>query len=415
MRRMRLLALLHDLSESAMLLESKDPPITFSVERLTSCRRALANVQATMGVPTTTASGEDAEMNDEAQSEEGIPKSIMEQMEETRKTLTAMRKKRKVPSGYATASVVKTFTARHTIPSLHSSSPAGITSLSLSRLNPSQFLTGGNDKIVQLYDQSTDKVLASLKGHTKKINHVTFREREGDPTLVLSAGADKIAKIWSYDAPSEEYLPKSTIRTHKGELTGLAVHPMSTLAILASLDKTYSLHDLSNFTQVFRSVPSDEPFTCLSIHPDGTLIALGTATSTIQVYDARTGAIATTLVPPNGTSCTVNTSCFSENGYHFAAPDSLSSVAIWDLRKQKMVHSVSLGENFKVNKVLYDVTAQFLGIAGNEGARVFLHKTWEELTRCEEGGEVTDIAFGPEGKQIWGASGREIRIWGTPE
>ena len=376
--------------------------------------RALANVQATLGVAPPATSGEDAEMAEEAGVEDAIPKTIVAQMDETHQVLSAARKKRKVPPGYVSSATVKTYTAKHTIPSLHSSSPAGITSLAISRTNPSQFLTGGNDKIVQLYDRSTDKVLASLKGHTKKINHVAFREHDGDPTLLLSAGADKIAKIWSYDSASEEYIPKSTIRTHKGEITGLAIHPISTVAILASLDNTYSLHDLSNFTQVFRSVASDEPFTSLSVHPDGTLLALGTPTSKIQIYDARTGAIATSLVSPDSVPFAVNSSCFSENGYHLVAPDSSSSVAVWDLRKQKKANTISLGDSFKVNKVTYDKSAQFLGVAGNEGARVFVYKSWEELARFEEGGEVSDLVFGPEAKEIWGASGREIRIWGPP-
>ena len=373
--------------------------------------RALSNVQATMGISPSTGT-EDVEMAGEAAPEEGLPAAVLSQIDETHQTLSAARKKRKPSPGYSSAADVKTFTATHTIPSLHSSSPSGITSLALSRMSPSQFLTGGNDKIVQLYDRSNDKVLASLKGHTKKINHVAFREREGDATLLISAGADKIAKIWSYDATSQECIPKSTLRNHKGELTGLATHPTSTILALSSTDKTYSYHDLTNFTQIFRSQPSEESFTSLSIHPDGTLLALGTPTSTIQIYDVRTGAIAAALSPPDGTPFTVNTLSFSENGYHLASPDSLSSISVWDLRKQKITSTIPLGDDFKVNKVVYDLSAQFLGVAGNLGARVFAHKTWEELVKFEEGGEVVDLAFGDQGMEIWGVTGREVRIWG---
>ncbi|KAG5651561.1 hypothetical protein H0H81_008239 [Sphagnurus paluster] len=378
-----------------------------------AAREALANVQATMGIAPADGSG-DVEMSEEGATEETLPAAVVTRIEETHQTLSAARKKRKPPVGYSTAVEVKTFTAKHTIPSLHSASPAGITSLAVSRVSPSHFLTGGNDKIVQLYDRDTDKVLASLKGHTKKINHVALRELEGDSTLLISASADKTAKIWSLDGASQEYIPKITIRNHKGELTGLAVHPTSTLLALASTDKTYSIHDLTNFTQVFRSVPSDEPFTSLSIHPDGSLLALGTPTSTIQIYDVRTGAIAASLAPQEGGPFTVHTLAFSENGYHLLSPNSLSSVAIWDLRKQKSTHSISLGDDFKINKVLYDHSAQYLGIAGNLGALVFAHKTWEELLKLDEGGEVSDLVFGDQGKEIWGATGREVRIWGLP-
>jgi pre-mRNA-processing factor 19 len=373
--------------------------------------RALANVQATMGITQIASSEEDVEMDGGQQ--ETLPKDIIAQIDQTHQTLSATRKKRKPPPGYTVSAEVKKFTAKHTIPSLHSSSPAGITALAVSRSNPSQFLTGGNDKIVQLYDRNTDKVLASLKGHTKKVNIVAFREADNEPTLLLSAGADKIAKVWSHDSASGEYIFKSAIRTHKGELTGLAVHPTSTILALASLDRTYSLHDLSNFSLVFRSAPSEEPFTSLSVHPDGTLLAIGTPASMIQIFDIRTGTIAASLTPPEGTPFTVNTLCFSENGYHLLAPSSLSSVAVWDLRKQKTTHTFDLGDGFKVNKALYDTSAQFLAIGGNEGARVFAHKTWEELVRFEEGGDVRDLVFGEMGKEIWGASGREVRIWGV--
>ncbi|KAJ7462812.1 WD40-repeat-containing domain protein [Mycena galericulata] len=357
---------------------------------------------------------EDVEMNDETASP-AMPEDIVAQIDETHAALSSARKKRKPPPGYAGAAEIKTFTAKHTIPSLHSSSPSGITSLAVSSTNPSQFLTGGNDKIVQLYDRATDKVLATLKGHTKKVNHVAFRERDGDATLLLSGGADKIAKIWSHDSASGEYIPKHTIRTHKGEITGLTIHPRSTLLALASADKTYSLHDLSTFAQVFQSTASEDAFSTLGVHPDGTLLALGTPGSKIHIYDIRTGAFAAILEPPEDTTpFTVNSLSFSENGYHLLAPNSLASVAIWDLRKRKTAHTIDLGENFKVNKVAYDTSAQFLGIAGSQGARVFAHKSWEELTRLEEGGEVSDFVFGVQGKEIWGATGREVRIWGTP-
>ena len=374
--------------------------------------RALANVQATLGVAQP--ASEDVEMAENAAGEDTLPTNIISQIDETHQALSAARKKRKPPTGYATALEVKTYVSTHTIPSLHSASPSGITSLAVSRLNPSHFLTGGNDKIVQVYDRGTDKVLASLKGHSKKVNHVAFRERESDATLVISAGADKIVKIWAHDSASGEYIPKSTIRSHKGELTGLAVHPTSTILTLCSTDKTYSLHDLSSFAQVFRSIPSEEAFTSLAVHPDGTLLALGTPTSTIQIFDIRTGAMAATLSSTDAAPFTVNSLTFSENGYHLLAPNSLSSVAIWDLRKQKATHSISLGDDFKVNKVVYDTSAQYFGVAGSLGARIFAHKTWDELLRLDEGGEVSDLVFGEQGKEIWGASGREVRIWGLP-
>ena len=369
-----------------------------------------------MGItPSAAADTNDVEMPDDAAAEDaGLPAHITAQIDETHQTLSAARKKRKPAPGYISPAELKTFVPAHTIPSLHSSSPAGITALAVSHTNPTQFLTGGNDKVVQLYDKSTDKVLASLKGHTKKINHVAFRETADAPTLILSAGADKIAKVWAHDDASGEYIPKATVRSHKGELTGLAVHPTSTIFALSSADRTYSLHDLTTGVQLFRSAPGDEALSALAIHPDGTLLGLGTPASTIQIYDVRTGAIAASLAPPDAAPFTVGTLAFSENGYHLLAPGGLSEVAIWDLRKQKATHTIALGDDFRVNRVSFDTSAQFLSVAGSLGARIFAHKTWEELLRLDQGGDVSELVFGEQGKEIWGATGREVRIWSLP-
>ncbi|KIJ40188.1 hypothetical protein M422DRAFT_107379, partial [Sphaerobolus stellatus SS14] len=146
-----------------------------------AAREALANVKATMGIESST-NGGDVDMQDGAE-EQSLPSDVIAEIEEVSQTLSVTRRKRKPPPEYPTAAQLGTYTDKTTIPSLHASSPAGINSLALSKTQPSLFLTGGNDKIVQLYDRDAGKVAATLKGHTKKVNIVAFREKEGDPTL----------------------------------------------------------------------------------------------------------------------------------------------------------------------------------------------------------------------------------------
>ncbi|KAF8585553.1 nuclear matrix protein NMP200 [Ramaria rubella] len=382
-----------------------------------AAREALANVKATMGIDAS-GPGADVEMEDNAE-EQGLPSDVVAEIEDLSKTLSSSRKKRKPPPNYPTATQLRPYTIKHTIPSLHSSSPAGINTLALSHVNPSLFLTGGNDKIVQLYDRDAGKVTATLKGHTKKVQIVLFREKEGEPTLVLSGSADKTSRVWAHDAASGEYAPKQTIKTHKGEITGLGVHPTQTILALASADRTYSLHSLSTFQSIFHSPVADDAYTALSIHPDGALLALGTPNSTIQIYDVRSGKVGAALVPtsttPDSAPFSLNTLSFSENGYHLMAPSSSNTVAIWDLRKQREAHTISLDDGFKLNKLVYDPSAQFLGVAGSGGATIYAHKTWDEVVKLSEGDDVTDLQFKQDGHEIWGISGREVRIWGGAE
>ncbi|EJD52948.1 nuclear matrix protein NMP200 [Auricularia subglabra TFB-10046 SS5] len=374
-----------------------------------AAREALADVQATMGIAPSANGTGDVEMDTAADEPAGLPADIVAIIDETQKTLSDGRKKRKTPAGYATAADLKGYAVKDTISSLHSASTTGINSLVISRAQPSLFLTGGNDKIVQLYDRPANKVVATLKGHTKKVNQVQFREKDGQTTLILSASADKSSRIWAQDAASGEYAPHHTIKAHKGEITGLAVHPTQLIVGLSSSDKTYSLHNLATSQELLHSAPFEDPFASISVHPDGTFYALGTSNGSIQIYDARTGSTLSSLELETGGGFSVHTSSFSENGYHLAAPSSASSVAIWDLRKLKPTKTVSLGD-FSINRVLYDYSGQYLAVAGSGGARVFAHKSWDEIVTFGDSA-VTDVAWGEGGKEFWGSAGREVKIW----
>ncbi|KAF9519599.1 hypothetical protein BS47DRAFT_1370636 [Hydnum rufescens UP504] len=355
-----------------------------------TAREALASVQATLGAPPSD-TPPDVEMPAGGPEQSGpLPVDVDALIADTQQTCAALRhqeEKAKPPASYATANQIRNFTSKHTIPSLHSTSPVGIAALAVSSVYPTQFITGGNDNVVQVYDQETSKVLATLKGHTKKVNHNL------KPRLVISGSVDKTVRIWSHDSSSGDFAPAHTVKIHKGEISGVAVHPTSTLLAVSSLDKSYSIHNLSTLQSIFHSSPAAAAYTSLSIHPDGALLALGTSQSTIHIYDVRAAALA--------------------NGFHLAFPDTPSTVSVWDLRKTKKVTSFPLSGSdgaYKINKVRYDASSQFLGVSGPD-LRIFAHKTWEELIKLEGGGEIVDFAFGREAHNIWAAVGREVKIW----
>lgn len=334
-------------------------------------------------------------------------------------SLFSTRKKRtKPPADYPTAGQIGSFNVARSIPSLHSSSPSGINSLALSRTQPSLFLTGGNDKIVQLYDQDAGKVAAVLKGHTKKVMHVQFREKEGDPLLILSASPDKTARIWGHDTASGKYALKHTIKQHKGDITGLAVHPTQRLVALASADGTYSLHDLTSLQPVYQSADSGDSYSALSIHPDGLLLGLGNVNSTIQIFDIRSGKVGASVAPPSiSAPFNVNQISFSENGYNMmalASADPVATVAIWDLRKQplpEIVHSIELGNGVRVRRIVGDPCGQFIGVAGTSGGAIYHRKTGDLSFRFDADEEVSDLQFSHDGKEIWSVCGREVKVW----
>lgn len=190
--------------------------------------------------------------------------------------LSETRKKRKPPKeGYTSADAIKTYKQLSSAPSLHASRPPGISAIDLDR-GRGLVLTGGCDKNVQIYKRDEDKVIATLKGHTKKVNAVAWRGRVDDEhDIAISAGVDKTVRVW---APGEKgtclvrwknilclrcvhfefrsgcshiltfdagHTLAHTIHCHNAEVTDVTVHPSKEYFVSAGLDSTWAFHDFS--------------------------------------------------------------------------------------------------------------------------------------------------------------------------
>ena len=61
---------------------------------------------------------------------------------------------------------------------MHSASNPGILALDISPKNPSIILTGGNDRQAVVFNKDSEQVVATLKGHQKKVTHVIHHFEE---------------------------------------------------------------------------------------------------------------------------------------------------------------------------------------------------------------------------------------------
>lgn len=329
-------------------------------------------------------------------------------------SLSSVRKKRKPAAGYVAPDAIKSYTQTSTVPSLHAVKTPGIASLDLSS-DGNLALTGGNDKNVQLYDFAAEKVLATLKGHTKAVTHVAF----AGENVALSASADKTVRVWGDDGG--KWASKHSITGAKGEIVGLQVHPSGSYAAAASADQTWSLYDLSTFEAVkkYEAIPGDEgsfEFSSLAVHPDGILHGLGTKDGAVRVWDVRqSSSLAATL--PSQSVHAVTTLSFSENGYYLAtASSSAPAVNVFDLRKLALLKAWDLPAENTINEVRFDHSAQFLAVTGTD-FRVYQNKTWDELLKFDDNADVLSAArFGPlGGKIVLSGKERTLRVLGKAE
>lgn len=351
-------------------------------------------------------------------------------------SLSAVRKKRKTPEGYPTNEAIASYTQSDAVTSMHSTKPPGISSLAVAK-DGSLLLTGGMDKNLIVHDRSSNKTLATCKGHTKKITAAAFVSADPEdasalPEVLASASLDNKIRLWTVnpDPPvgkkkHEAYIAAGVISTHKGEVTGLKVHPTRSLIATTSADGTWALHDVADpaepKTVLHVSLPaSDVQATSLAIHPDGMILAVGASDSSLYVFNATKGALAAELNghKQNGGGA-INSLDFSENGYILASSTSApgSAVNIWDLRKQKQSATYPApSAEAKIEAVKFDHSAQYLATVGSS-LNVWAWKSWDKplLTFEDNTADLTGVAFAQHDKEIIvGGMDRTVRVISAP-
>lgn len=283
------------------------------------------------------------------------------------------------------------------------------------------------DKAVQVYDRTTSKIVATLKGHTKKVTSVAASTQLNDaslPTFLVSASLDKSLRVWTPSGTKTVYSTYGNIALGS-EVNDVSIHPSQTLAISAQQDGTWAVHDLDIASGkpsiiLTGALPDDaDPTTAntaIAFHPDGAIFGLGSSDSKIRIFDVVSGKCIASF-DGHGAGPITSLS-FSENGYTLAsAAEASTEVKIWDLRKLSNSANIALGDDYgTVNVVEFDESAQFLSVAGKD-LRVFQNKTWEELFKSEENtAELTGVKWTKSGKEVV-TSGvdRTVRVLGIKE
>ncbi|CAM9131457.1 unnamed protein product, partial [Lampetra fluviatilis] len=161
-------------------------------------------------------------------------------MQDKATVLTTERKKRGkvVPEELVRAEELGKYqpTASHV--GLHSASVPGILAMDLCPTDTNRVLTGGADRSVVVFDKSSEQIVATLKGHNKKVTSVVFHPTQD---VVLSASPDSTIRVWAVSASTSASTTSSTcsqlIRAHDGAVTGLSLHATGDYVLSSSDDQ----------------------------------------------------------------------------------------------------------------------------------------------------------------------------------
>ncbi|RKO89430.1 WD40-repeat-containing domain protein [Blyttiomyces helicus] len=385
-------------------------------------RQALSNVRAAYG-GSETAGAVDMEVDDAPNAMAKLPENDIETINVKAGTLMSARKGKKKATSptLALTEDIAAYTELYNVPSLHSATNPGIRCLDLfvgdfHSAHRELVATGGSDGTVTITDIGNKKVLATGKAAGgKRMTSVLFHGRcdKSKAGSFFTTGGDRKVRFWSLKA--EETVidkPKWEDKSHKGEVTGIAVHPTGDYYLTSSSDSTWSIgnvHTGKTLLNVKNPDLTHPAYTTAQYHPDGLFHALGTADSTVQIWDVRTPEKVGAFADHVGKVRSVS---FSENGYHLAtAADGAAVVKFWDLRKLAAIHTLTVEtpNAQSIGRIAFDYSGQYFGLTCGSELRLYLAKKWTQIGSHSFDGELTGLQWGPDAKYVV-TSGMDRRL-----
>ncbi|KFV42703.1 Pre-mRNA-processing factor 19, partial [Tyto alba] len=298
----------------------------------------------------------------------GMTPEIIQKLQDKATVLTTERKKRgkTVPEELVKPEELSKYRQVASHVGLHSASIPGILALDLCPSDTNKILTGGADKNVIVFDKSSEQILATLKGHSKKVTSVVFHPSQD---LVFSASPDATIRIWS--VPNASCV--QVVRAHEGSVTGLSLHATGDYLLSSSDDQYWAFSDIQT-GRVLTKVTDESSgcaLTCAQFHPDGLIFGTGTMDSQIKIWDLKVGL----LLGVQGRAG-AGTECWG--GVCLAGPADDSSGKLWDLRKLKNFKTLQLDNNFEVKSLIFDQSGTYLALGGTD-VQIYICKQWTEI------------------------------------
>ncbi len=230
--------------------------------------------------------------------------------------------------------------------------------------------------VVLLADPVDGRTRHVLRGHAKPVSCLAYTP---DGTRLLSAGHDRVVKVW--DVAGREL---ASLDGHRRPVVGLAVGPGGRLAATVARDTQFVkgqdgapagelvVWDLAGREVRWRA-DADRPFSSVALHPSEPVLAAGTAGGSIGLYDAQTGREVRRL---RGHTGEVLALAFSPRGDRLLSGGADRAVRVWD----------------------WEVGQPVLVLEGHRGA-------------------VRSVAIAPDGRAVASSTGgsfldvNEVRLW----
>ncbi|MEY2604016.1 MAG: hypothetical protein QOH31_1805, partial [Verrucomicrobiota bacterium] len=260
-----------------------------------------------------------------------------------------------------------------------------------------RILTASADKTAKLWDATSGKLIASFD-HLGSVVHALFSP---DGARILTASVDNTAKLW--DAASGRLIASFQ---HQNWVWHGAFSADGTRILTASADHSAKLWDAESGKLIVSFDHQDEVLQA-AFSPDGARILTVSRDKTAKLSDTATGALIASFHHQDW----VSRAAFSPDGARILTASADHNAKLWDAASGALIASFAHQDIVRRAAFSPDGT-RILTASADHSAKLWDTASGKLISSFDHQDEVNDAAFSPDGARIVTASSdKTAKFW----
>ncbi|MEA5566844.1 serine/threonine-protein kinase [Anabaena sp. UHCC 0399] len=266
--------------------------------------------------------------------------------------------------------------------------------------------SGGENKMIKLWDLETKTVINSLSGHSQGVTSVAFSP---NGQVLATASDDKTVKLWHIPTSTEIY----TLVGHSHAVKSVAFSPDGQILASGSWDKQIRLWDVETGAEIFSLQGHQLQVSAVAFSPDGQLLASASFDRTIRLWQLKNRQCYDLLETISGHTRAVLAIAFSPDGKILATGSDDNTIKFWDVNTCQLIGTL-LGHSWAVVAVAFTADSKTLISASwDKTIKLWQVSTTQEITTLlGHVDSVTTVAVSQVAQLIAsGSRDKTIKLW----
>ncbi|MHC5673305.1 protein kinase domain-containing protein [Nostoc sp.] len=297
----------------------------------------------------------------------------------------------------------------------HSGTLSSVNALAISP-DSNTLASGSDDKIVQLWDLKTQKVLASLLGHSQAVKSVTFSP---DGQILATASDDKTIKLWQVETLEEI----CTLLGHSHAVKSVVFSPDGQILASGSWDKTIKLWDVNSGREICSITGHQLQVNAVAFSPQGQVLASASYDRTIRLWqisaledfqrELQNRPCYSLLSTLSGHAWAVLTVAFSPDGQILATGSDDNTIKLWEVNTGQLICTL-VGHSWSVVAVAFTADGEtLLSASCDKTVKLWRVSTAEEIVTLSGHVDSVSAVAVSKVRQLIASGSRDktIKLW----